>query len=242
MRLESEVAIITGAAKGMGASHAKRFIAEGAKVVITDVLTTEGEALAAELGPNALFLPLDVTNFAQLEEVVNKTESHFGPVTILVNNAGVDFPEVSIEDLQVAQYEKIIAINQHGTLYGMKAVVPNMKKAGHGAIVNISSLAGIIAANQKIAYTASKFAVRGMTKAAALELGVANIRVNSVHPGFIETDMTRHLISPELEQMFPLKRAGRVDEVTNLVLFLASGESGYCTGTEFIIDGGLNAQ
>ncbi|KQL33714.1 SDR family NAD(P)-dependent oxidoreductase [Psychrobacillus sp. FJAT-21963] len=242
MRLENEVAIITGAAKGMGASHAKRFIAEGAKVVITDVLTTEGEALAAELGPNALFLPLDVTNFAQWEEVVNKTESHFGPVTILVNNAGVDFPEVSIEDLQVAQYEKIIAINQHGTLYGMKAVVPNMKKAGHGAIVNISSLAGIIAANQKIAYTASKFAVRGMTKAAALELGVANIRVNSVHPGFIETDMTRHLISPELEQMFPLKRAGRVDEVTNLVLFLASGESSYCTGTEFIIDGGLNAQ
>lgn len=242
MRLENEVAIITGAAKGMGASHAKRFIAEGAKVVITDVLTTEGEALAAELGPNALFLPLDVTNFAQWEEVVNKTQSHFGPVTILVNNAGVDFPEVSIEDLQVAQYEKIIAINQHGTLYGMKAVVPNMKKAGHGAIVNISSLAGIIAANQKIAYTASKFAVRGMTKAAALELGVANIRVNSVHPGFIETDMTRHLISPELEQMFPLKRAGRVDEVTNLVLFLASGESSYCTGTEFIIDGGLNAQ
>lgn len=242
MRLENEVAIITGAAKGMGASHAKRFIAEGAKVVITDVLTTEGEALAAELGPNALFLPLDVTNFAQWEEVVNKTESHFGPVTILVNNAGVDFPEVSIEDLQVAQYEKIIAINQHGTLYGMKAVVPNMKKEGHGAIVNISSLAGIIAANQKIAYTASKFAVRGMTKAAALELGVANIRVNSVHPGFIETDMTRHLISPELEQMFPLKRAGRVDEVTNLVLFLASGESSYCTGTEFIIDGGLNAQ
>ncbi|QUG40420.1 glucose 1-dehydrogenase [Psychrobacillus sp. INOP01] len=242
MRLENEVAIITGAAKGMGASHAKRFIAEGAKVVITDVLTTEGEALAAELGPNALFLPLDVTNFAQWEEVVNKTESHFGPVTILVNNAGVDFSEVSIEDLQVAQYEKIIAINQHGTLYGMKAVVPNMKKAGHGAIVNISSLAGIIAANQKIAYTASKFAVRGMTKAAALELGVANIRVNSVHPGFIETDMTRHLISPELEQMFPLKRAGRVDEVTNLVLFLASGESSYCTGTEFIIDGGLNAQ
>lgn len=241
-RLDGKVAIITGAARGMGATHTRRFVKEGAKVVFTDILEKEGQALADELGNNALFIKHDVTSEEVWKEVVQKTEDIFGPVTILVNNAGIDLPEVNLEEAPIETYEKVIAVNQISVFLGMKSVTNSMKKAGGGSIVNISSLAGIIGAYKKIAYTASKFAVRGMTKAAALELGDYKIRVNSVHPGFIKTDMTKHLITPNIEQAFPLRKAGEPEEVTNLVLYLASDESSYSTGSEFIIDGGLGAQ
>lgn len=238
-RLDGKVAIITGAARGMGAAHARRFIENGAKVVVTDILEDAAEALVKELGENAIFIKHDVTREEDWETIVAETMENFGTLDILVNNAGIDVPEQNIEDVETEQFRKIIDINQTSVFFGMRAVAPVMKENNKGAIVNISSLAGIIGYNQKIAYTASKFAVRGMTKAAALELGEYNIRVNSVHPGFIATDMTNHLINDELEQAFPMKRAGQVEEVSNMVLFLASDEASYSTGTEFVIDGGM---
>ncbi|RDW21305.1 3-alpha-hydroxysteroid dehydrogenase [Oceanobacillus arenosus] len=241
-RLEDKVVIVTGGARGMGASHVRRLVAEGAKVVATDILEEDGRKLESEIGNNILFLKHDVSSASDWENVIQKAEATFGPVNVLVNNAGIDIPEIDLEEYPEETYRKVIDVNQVSVFLGMKYVVPSMKKAGGGSIVNISSLAGMIGANKKVAYTASKFAVRGMTKAAALELGEYGIRVNSVHPGFIRTPMTEALINDELENMFPLKRAGDPEEVTNLVLYLASDESSYSTGSEFIIDGGLGAQ
>lgn len=241
-RLEGKVAIITGAASGMGAEHVKMFIEQGAKVVITDIQEDKGRELASKHGEQAIFVKHDVTDENDWESVAKQAVDTFGKVDILVNNAGIDYPETDIEDVTTEAYRKLIDINQTSVFFGTKVVAPIMKDQKGGSIVNISSLAGIIAANKKLAYTSSKFAVRGMTKAAALELGEYNIRVNSVHPGFISTPMTEHLINDELEAAFPLKRAGRVEEVSYLVVYLASDESTYCTGSEFVIDGGMNAQ
>ncbi|QJD85461.1 glucose 1-dehydrogenase [Cohnella herbarum] len=241
-RLHEKVVVITGGARGMGAAHVRRLSAEGAMVVFTDILEEDGLNLQKELGDKVLFLKHDVTNASEWEAVIRKAEQSFGPVNVLVNNAGIDLPAADLQDVPEETYRKVIDVNQVSVFLGMKYAVPSMRKAGGGSIVNISSLAGIIGANKKIAYTASKFAVRGMTKAAALELGEYGIRVNSVHPGFIVTPMTEALINPELENSFPLKRAGRPEEVSDLVLFLASDESSYSTGSEFVIDGGLGAQ
>jgi len=240
-RLDGKVAIITGGARGMGASHVRRFVEEGAKVVFTDIRVQEGQALSEKVGKNAVFIKHDVTKLNEWKNVVQRTEELFGPINILVNNAGVDHPEEDLAEADLDVYYNVIRVNQHSVFFGMKSVVDSMRKAGGGSIVNISSLAGIVGAFQKIAYTASKFAVRGMTKAAALELGPYGIRVNSVHPGFIKTPMTEGLIHDQLVEMFPLKRAGEPEEVTNLVLYLASDESSYSTGAEFIIDGGFGA-
>ncbi|WP_313894925.1 SDR family oxidoreductase [Psychrobacillus sp.] len=197
--------------------------------------------MESELGEYTLFVKQDVTTPEDWQSVIEETEKAFGPVNVLINNAGIDVPEQSLDEYSEDTYRKVIEVNQTSVFLGMKYVVPSMKEAGGGSIVNISSLAGIIGTYKKIAYTASKFAVRGMTKAAALELGDYGIRVNSVHPGFIRTPMTEHLINDELEQVFPLRRAGEPEEVSNLVLFLASEESSYSTGAEFVIDGGLGA-
>ncbi|MBB6632819.1 glucose 1-dehydrogenase [Cohnella thailandensis] len=241
-RLSGKVVVITGAARGMGAAHVRRFVAEGAKVVFTDILEEEGRKLQAELGANSLFIQHNVTNESEWKAVIEQAEAAFGPVDVLVNNAGIDLPPADLDAVPVEQYRKVIDVNQLSVFLGMRYVVPSMKKAGGGSIVNVSSLAGIVGAYKKIAYTASKFAVRGMTKAAALELGEFGIRVNSVHPGFIRTPMTEALINPELEASFPIRRVGQPEEVTNLVLYLASDESSYSTGSEFVIDGGLGAQ
>ncbi|MCM3784551.1 glucose 1-dehydrogenase [Neobacillus mesonae] len=241
-RLSEKVVVITGAARGMGAVHVRRFVEEGAKVVFTDILEEEGQKLQAEVGPNSLFLTHNVANENDWQTVIEKAESSFGPINVLINNAGIDLPPADLEDVSVTQYQKVIDVNQLSVFLGMRHVVPSMRKAGGGSIVNISSLAGIIGSYKKIAYTASKFAVRGMTKAAALELGQYGIRVNSVHPGFIRTPMTEALINDELEASFPIRRVGQPEEVTNLVLYLASDESSYSTGSEFVIDGGLGAQ
>jgi len=246
-RLDGKVAIITGAAQGMGASHARKFVEEGAKVVLTDLNREGGQALADELGENALFVHHDVTSFDSWKNVVEKTEATFGPITVLVNNAGVLGPIAETAELTEEEYLKVCSINQHGVFYGMKSVIPSMLKAGIGSIVNISSTAGMVAVYgyPSLAYVASKFAVRGMTKATAIEYGKQNIRVNSVHPGFIKTQM---MASATDEQggdalsMIPLNRLAEPVEVSNLVLFLASDESSYITASEHVIDAGMTAQ
>ncbi|GAB3629719.1 short-chain dehydrogenase [Pandoraea terrae] len=246
-RLTGKVALITGAARGMGASHAARFVAEGAKVILTDVNEAGGQSLAKELGPNACFIRHDVTNADDWTKVVAQAEATFGPVTVLVNNAGILGPVVNTETLSEADYLKVCAINQHSVFLGMRAIIPSMLKAGIGSIVNISSIAGM-AANYgfpSLAYVASKFAVRGMTKATAVEYGKNNIRVNSVHPGFIFTPMMVEATDDEggdATSLIPLGRIAQPGEVTNLVLFLASDEASYITGSEHLVDAGMLAQ
>lgn len=242
-RLDDKVAIITGGARGMGSSHVRLFAKEGAKVIIADILEEEGQALAQELGENVKFLTLDVTKAANWNEVVTETEKAFGSVNVLVNNAGISMSK-SIDEITEEEYRRIVNINQVSVFLGMKAVIPSMKKGGGGSIVNISSMNGLVGG--AIGYTDTKFAVRGMTKAAALELAQYGIRVNSVHPGVIETPMILQEDSKDVIKEFakhiPVGRIAKPEEVSNLVLYLASDESSYSTGSEFVIDGGMTAQ
>lgn len=246
-RLENKVAIITGASQGMGASHARAFVVEGAKVILTDLNEQAGKALAEELGENALFIKHDVTKAEEWDKVVKQGEEKFGPITVLVNNAGILGPIAKTAELDYDEYSKVIAVNQTAPFLGMKAVIPSMQKAKIGSIVNISSLAGMLAnyGFPSIAYIASKFALRGMTKGTAVEYGPDNIRVNSVHPGFIKTPMmelaTDESGGDALKQI-PLGRLSEAVEVSNLVLFLASDDSSYITGHEHVIDGGMGIQ
>ena len=241
-RLEGKVAIITGAARGMGAAHARRFVAEGAKVVLTDLNVEEGTALASELGENALFVEQNVTSADQWANVVAQAEKTFGPVNVLVNNAGISVSK-SLLQMTEEEYRRIVDINQVSVFLGIKTVIPAMQKAGGGSIVNISSMNGIVAG--AVGYTDTKFAVRGLTKAAAIECANYGIRVNSVHPGVIATPMVVQEDTKAAVEAFskhiPLKRVAQPEEVSNLVLYLASDESSYSTGSEFIIDGGLTA-
>lgn len=241
-RLENKVAIITGGARGMGASHVRKFVSEGAKVVFTDLNEEGGLALEKELGENVKFVKQDVSNAADWEKVVGTAESTFGPVNVLVNNAGISMSK-TIFEITEAEYRKIIDINQVSVFLGTKAVIPSMQKAGGGSIVNISSMNGLVGG--AIGYTDSKFAVRGLTKATALQLAGLGIRVNSVHPGVIETPMVTEgdavEVIKEFAKAIPLQRMAQPEEVTNLVLYLASDESSYSTGSEFVIDGGLTA-
>lgn len=244
-RLDGKVAIITGGARGMGASHARKFLEEGAKVMITDILDKEGEALANELGGNIKFMKHDVKKGSEWEKVVTETESAFGPVSILVNNAGIALIK-PMDEITEEDYRKVIDINQVSVFLGMKHVHKSMSKAKNGSIINISSVSGLRGSNGTIAYDASKFAVRGMTKSAAIELGAEGIRVNSIHPGIIETPMIMQEDAKdavrELAKEIPLKRTAQPEEVSNLVVFLASDESSYSTGSEFVIDGGMTAK
>lgn len=241
-RLKNKVAIVTGGAAGMGETHVRLFIEEGAKVVLTDVNEEKGQALADELGENAYFIQHDVTDEAGWAKVVHETEETFGSINILVNNAGIS-PILSVETASLAEYMKVVNINQVSVFLGMKYVTPSMKKVDSGSIINISSINGLIGGS--IGYTDTKFAVRGMTKAAAKELAQYNIRVNSVHPGVINTPMVQE--SAALDQikamiaMVPMQRMSEPDEISKLVLFLASDDSSYSTGAEFIADGGTTA-
>lgn len=241
-RLADKVAIITGGAAGMGEAHVRRFIDEGAKVVLTDVNVEKGEALSEKLGENALFIEHDVTDEAGWEKVVATAEETFGPVNILVNNAGIS-PVLSLEHSSIEDYMNVVNINQVSVFLGMKYVVPSMKKADTGSIVNVSSINGMNGG--VIGYTDTKFAVRGMTKAAAKELAQYDIRVNSVHPGVINTPMVQESDAFEQIQamvgMIPLQRMAEPQEISQLVLFLASDDSSYSTGSEFIADGGILA-
>jgi 3alpha(or 20beta)-hydroxysteroid dehydrogenase len=241
-RVEGKVVIVTGGARGMGAAFARALAVEGAAVVIGDVLVEEGKALADELGDRVRFRELDVTDSSAWADVVAETEAALGPVSGLVNNAGIVHTG-PIETLDEADYRRVIDVNQVGVFLGMKAVLPSMRQAAGGSIVNISSVGGIIAFPGIVSYTASKWAVRGMTKTAAQEFGADGIRVNSVHPGVVATEMTAASErSHDLVHGQPLPRAGRPEELAGLVLFLISGESSYCTASEFVADGGFVSQ
>jgi 3alpha(or 20beta)-hydroxysteroid dehydrogenase len=245
-RLDNKVAIVTGAARGMGEFHARRFVQEGATVFLTDLSVTAGVALAAELGPAAIFVEHDVTELSSWQQLVNQVVAEVGSIDILVNNAGILGPVAGTVELTEEDYHKVCHVNQHSVYLGMKAVIPAMIKAGKGSIVNISSIAGIVSnyGVPNLAYVASKSAVRGMSKAAAMEFGKNNIRVNSVHPGFIQTPMMVEATDEgggDALADIPLGRIADPTEVSNLVLFLASDEASYITGGEYLVDGGMLA-
>ena len=243
-RLDGKVALITGGARGMGKSHVRHFVAEGAQVVFGDVLDDKGAAVAAGLDERCCrYVHHDVTSEAGWAAVVATATDTFGRLDVLVNNAGV-LAFATIADMPLAEFRRILEVNAVGCWLGMKAVIEPMKAAGGGSIINISSIEGFTGAAGLSAYSASKFAVRGMTKAAARELGQFGIRVNSVHPGGVITSMTLGQPgSAEQADAFlkamPLSRFARPAEISCLVAYLASDESSYSTGSEFLADGGI---
>ncbi len=243
-RLDDKVAIISGASRGMGAAEAGQFVSEGARVVMGDVLDADGLAMAGSFGDAAVYHHLDVTSADSWRESVGLAMDRFGRLDVLVNNAGI-YRAAPLESLTEDVWANVIAVNQTGVYLGMRSVVEAMKRAGGGSIVNISSIDGLLGSEGSLAYVASKFAVRGMTKVAALELGRFGIRVNSVHPGGILTPMVSEALPAEaVEPMFsalPLGRIGQPEEVAELVTWLASDAASYSTGSEFVIDGGWTA-
>ena len=243
-RLEGKTALITGGARGQGAAEAKLFAEEGATVVITDVLDSDGEATASA-DDGIRYLHHDVTNEDEWIAVVQDVLEDYGKIDALINNAGI-FRSRPIADLSVEEYKQVIEINQVGVFLGLKHVGPVMCEAGSGSIINISSIAGMRGGAGSLAYSASKWAVRGMTKVAMNEFAPSGVRVNSIHPGLIETPMLHQLpaieqgMSDQLVRRIPYGRFAEATEVARLALFLASDDSEYMNGTEFIIDGGMN--
>ena len=246
MRLEGKVALVTGGASGMGRSEATIFAREGARVVVADILEAEGKEVAKAIGDAARFVKLDVTNEGEWQTAVAAAEREFGKLDILVNNAGISGTYTS--DLTSTEaWDRVMGINAKGVFFGMKYAVPAMQRARGGAIVNISSISGFAGQHGvHMAYNASKGAVRIMTKTAAVQWAADNIRVNSVHPGFMPAMRTSvGSANPEWRakvlKAVPMKREGRVEEVAHAVLFLASDEASYITGTELVVDGGFLA-
>ncbi|HEV2377612.1 MAG TPA: glucose 1-dehydrogenase [Streptosporangiaceae bacterium] len=245
-RLDGKVALITGGARGMGKSHVRHFVAEGAQVVFGDVLDDKGAAVAAKLPAGSCrYIHHDVTSEAQWAGAVGTALAEFGKLDVLVNNAGV-LKSAPIAEMPLADFRQVMDINAIGCWLGMKTVIEPMTAAGGGSIINISSIEGFAGAAGLSAYTASKFAVRGMTKAAAQELGKFGIRVNSVHPGGVMTSMVLaqaesydHADGDAFIKSLPLARFAEPIEISRLVAFLASDESSYSTGSEFTADGGI---
>lgn len=245
-RLAGKVAVITGASQGMGTAHARAFVAHGAKVILGDINDKAGEELAKELGSSALFVKQDVASAGDWKTLMRAGEKRFGAVNVLVNNAGILGALAPTTELSEAEFLRVCSINQTGVFLGMQAVLPGMINAGGGSIVNISSIAGLVAiyGAPNLAYVASKFAVRGMTKQVAVEYGAKNIRVNSIHPGYIKTPMMVAATDEnggEALAQIPLRRMADPSEVSNLVVFLASDESAFISGAEHVIDGGMTA-
>ena len=249
MRLEGKVALISGGARGMGAAEARFFAREGARVAVGDLLEEEGarlESEIAEAGGDCIFIRLDVTSEESWANAVEVTVSRYGRLDVLVNNAGV-YQKARVEDTTLEGWDRVMAINAAGPFLGTKAAVPAMRDSGGGSIVNISSTAGLVGSLHSTAYTASKGAVRLLTKATAVQYAGDGIRANSVHPGPIDTDMLAAVYSDPEERRrrvsrIPMGREGTVDEVAYGVLFLASDESSFMTGSELVIDGGATAQ
>ena len=250
MRLESKVALISGGARGMGAAEAKLFAGEGAKVVIGDVVDEEGrqtEAAIIEVGGECLFVHLDVTDEGSWVQAVAETVSpRFGRLDILVNNAGVSGGRGIVEDTTVESWDRVMDINAKGLFLGTKAAIPEMRRAGGGSIINISSVYGLVGSGASASYHASKGAVRLLTKSTAIQYAGDGIRAISVHPGIIETAITEAILAdPERKERWmsgtPLGRRGVPEDVAYGVLFLASDESSFMTGSELVVDGGWTA-
>jgi 3alpha(or 20beta)-hydroxysteroid dehydrogenase len=244
-QLDGKIAIVTGAARGTGAATAKKFVAEGARVVIGDVLEELGTKTAAALGDAAAFTPLDVTSEASWTAAVEFATRRFGTPTVLVNNAGVLVVK-SVEDTTLDDFERVVRVNQIGAFLGIKALIAPMRAAGGGSIINVSSTDGFGGGNGRAAYCSSKWGLRGLTKAAALDLGRARIRVNAVCPGGGSAEM----VTPWIPEGFDpqrsfddsaLKRACDVDEIAAAIVFLASDASSFCTGSDLVVDGGYTA-
>ena len=254
-RLEGKVALISGGARGQGSVEARLFTLEGAKVAIGDILEAEGKQVEAEInesGGECLFLRLDVTSEEDWAQAIEATVARFGKLDVLVNNAGIgstrgpDGQRVSIEDLSGSQWDRVMGVNAKGVFLGTKYAIPEMRKAGGGSIVNISSIAGLVGGTTA-AYGASKGAVRIFTKSTAIQYANDGIRANSVHPGVIETDMTAGMLMDEAGRQssvarHPIGRLGTSEDIAFGVLYLASDESSFVTGSELVIDGGLTAQ
>lgn len=237
-RLAGKVALISGGARGMGASHARAMIAEGANVVIGDVRDAEGEAVAAELGDAVSYVHLDVTDRDEWARAVALALERHGRLNVLVNNAGIA-PAGAIGQCTPEQWDAIVAVNLTGAFNGIHASLEALKAAAPSSIINISSTAGIQGYSQLLGYCASKFGVRGLTKSVALELGAHDVRCNSVHPGAVATPMTAGIDASQGH--VAMRRVGRSEELSNLLVYLASDESSFSTGAEFIADGGETA-
>ncbi len=246
MRLDNKVAIISGAASGMGAATARRFAKEGAKVVIADQLTAEGQDVANEIGAAAVFMPLNVTDEANWRKVVADTVARFGRLDILVNNAGISGSAAN-DMLDSSLWDRVMGVNATGVFLGTAAAIPEMRRNGGGSIVNLSSISGLVGQTMvHMAYNASKGAVLTMTKSTAVQFGAENIRCNSVHPGLMPPMRTSGAtadpaVRAKMLRGVPLGRNGTVDEVANAILFLASDEASYVTGAELYVDGGYLA-
>ena len=249
MRLEGKVALISGGARGMGATEAKMFAREGAKVVIGDVLEEEGRQTEAEInetGGECLFVKLDVTSEAEWQMAVATAVARFGKLDILVNNAGI-FRGNRVEDTTSEEWDQVMDINAKGVFLGTKHSIPEMRKAGGGSIVNISSVAGLVGNPYSSAYNASKGAVRLLTKSTAIQYANDGIRANSIHPGVIVTPMTQDVVNDPSFREFrlaanPISRLGQPADIAYGALYLASDESSFVTGSELVIDGGWTAQ
>jgi NAD(P)-dependent dehydrogenase (short-subunit alcohol dehydrogenase family) len=245
-RLNGEVALITGAARGQGAAEARLFAQEGAHVVLADIRDELGQQVARDIGPQATYVHLDVAQAADWQSAVATTVKTYGKLTILVNNAGIGLPDDrSIEETSLETWHRTIAVNQTGVFLGMKYAIPAMRQAGGGAIVNISSIAGIIGMGMLPAYQATKGAVRVLTKNAAIQYVQDKIRVNSVHPGGVDTEILTPFgaeMKQSVAQLHPMRRIASAEEIAYGVLYLASQEASFVTGAELVIDGGYIAQ
>jgi 3alpha(or 20beta)-hydroxysteroid dehydrogenase len=241
-RLAGKIAIVTGGARGLGESTVRRFVEEGAEVVIGDILDAEGEALACELGSATSFLHMDVSEPADWDRAIAAAQAR-GPLGVLVNNAAI-VHMAALTDTTDEDYLRVFRVNQFGTFLGIRSAVAPMKAAGSGSIINISSIDGLHSAAGLSAYSSTKWAVRGLTKNAAIELGQYGIRVNSVHPGGMYTAMggkggqSEEELNRSVYRRFPIPRVGQPGEVAEVIVFLATDEGSYCTGSEFVADGG----
>lgn len=246
-RFTDRTVLITGAAGGMGSSHARGFHAEGANVVLTDIRDTEGQALAAELGERTLYVHLDVTSPAQWADAVARAEEQFGPVSVLVNNAGVLARTALIEDGDLEDWSRVIGVNLTGSYLGIRATAPSLRRAGGGAVVNIASTSAHVGTGLIAPYVASKWGVRGLTRTAAIELARDGVRVNSIDPGVVDTPLITEPLHPGAAPVsdyfspdaFAIKRLARPQDITDLLLFLASDQASFITGAEHIADGGM---